>query len=145
MLKNGRGLHLDGKLTEDTKSFGAKSEYPYYVWQEDLVGTSILQRLQDSGAKRSYLQNRLNNIRESFVGKAKEAVIRAEATPNFSSRDFGSNQSALRPSPSSNAGISFNPVKEEVSFQGSHYGEAKTEVLNGVMHSKGLRLAEVSA
>jgi hypothetical protein len=128
---------------EDAKSFGAKSEYPYHDWQEDPVGTSILKRLQSSGAKRPYLQKRLNNLRESFVGIAREAVEKTGAEPRFSLRDFGPSQSALRPRPSSDAGISFNPVKEDaVSFQGSHYGKAKVEALNGAKYGQGLRGAE---
>jgi hypothetical protein len=128
---------------EDAKSFGAKSEYPYHDWQQDPAGDAILQRLQSGGAKRPYLQKRLNNLRESFVGSARAAVVRAEGTPRFSLRDFGPSQSALRPSPSSDAGISFNPVKEDaVSFHGSHYGKAKVEALNGAKYGQGLRGAE---
>jgi len=59
----------------------------------------------------------------------------------YSLRSF--DQSALRPSPSSDAGISFNPVKKDaVSFQGSHYGKAKVEALNGAKYGQGLRGAE---
>jgi hypothetical protein len=66
-----------------------------------------------------------------------------KGTPRFSLRTFESDQSALRPSPRSDAGISFNPVKEDaVSFQGSHYGKARTEVLNGAKYGQGLRGAE---
>jgi hypothetical protein len=128
---------------EDSKAFGAKSEYPYHDWQADTDGNAILERLQNSRGERPYLQKRLNNLRESFVGKARDAVVTAEGTPRFSLRDFGSDQSALRPSPSSDAGINFNPVKEDaVAYQGSHYGKARTEVLNGSMYGKGLRGAE---
>jgi hypothetical protein len=59
----------------------------------------------------------------------------------YSLRSF--DQSALRPSPSRDAGISFNPVKEDaVSFQGSHYGKVRTEVLSGAKYGQGLRGAE---
>ena len=128
---------------EDVKAFGAKSEYPYHDWQADTGGNAILERLQDSRGERPYLQKRLNNLRESFVGKARDAVVGAEATPRFSLRDFGSDQSALRPSPSSDAGINFNPIQEDaVAYQGSHYGKAKTEALNGSMYGSGLRGTE---
>jgi hypothetical protein len=128
---------------EDANAFGAKSEYPYHDWEADTDGNAIIKRLQNSRGQRSYLQEQLVNLRESFIGKAREAVIKTGEKPKFSLRNFGSDQSALRPSPSSDAGISFNPVKEDaVSFQGSHYGKAKTEVLNGAKYGQGLKGAE---
>lgn len=130
---------------EADQAFGAKSEYPYHDWQEDGAGNAIIKRLQNSRANRPNLQKSLNNIRESFISKARDAVEKTGAEAKFSLRYFPdeSSQSALRPSPSSNAGISFNPVKEDaVSFQGSHYGKAKTETLNGAKYGQGLRGAE---
>ena len=128
---------------EDAKAFGAKSEYPYHDWEADTDGNAIIKRLQSSRGQRSYLQEQLVNLRESFIGKAREAVIKTGEKPKFSLRNFGSDQSALRPSPSSNAGISFNPVKEDaVSFQGSHYGKARTDILNGAKYGQGLKGAE---
>ena len=52
-------------------------------------------------------------------------------------------KTAFRPKPSNETGVSFNPIKEDsVSFQGSHYGKAKTGVLNGAKYGQGLRGAE---
>jgi hypothetical protein len=130
---------------EANQAFGAKSEYPYHDWQEDGAGNAIIKRLQNSRANRPNLQKSLNDIRESFISKARDAVEKTGAEAKFSLRYFPdeSSQSALRPSPSSNAGISFNPVKEDaVSFQGSHYGKAKVEALNGAKYGQGLRGAE---
>lgn len=123
--------------------FGANTEYEFYDWSKPDTQKALASRIQGSVTRQPNIQKRLNDYRKSFVSIAREAVSKAGETPRFSLRNFGSDQSALRPSPRSDAGISFNPVKEDaVSLQGSHYGKARTEVLNGAKYGQGLRGAE---
>jgi hypothetical protein len=123
--------------------FGANTEYEFYDWSKPDTQKALASRIQGSVTRQPNIQKRLNDYRKSFVSIAREAVSKAGEKPRFSLRDFGSSQSALRPSLSSDAGISFNPVKEDaVSFQGSHYGKARTEVLNGAKYGQGLKGAE---
>ena len=125
---------------ENSYAFGAKSEYPYHDWQEDGAGNAIVERLQVSRADRPDLQERLNNLRESFVNTAREAVEKTGAKPRFSLRP---EQLALRPSDSGGSGISFNNRKEDaVSYAGSHYGKTKTNILSGGYYGTGLKGAE---
>jgi hypothetical protein len=125
---------------ESNFAFGAKSEYPYHDWQEDGAGNAIVERLQNSRADRPDLQQRLNDLRESFVGTAREAVEKTGAKPRFSLRP---EQLALRPSDSGGTGVSFNNRKEDaVSYAGSHYGKAKTNILSGGYSGTGLKGAE---
>jgi len=125
---------------ENSYAFGAKSEYPYHDWKEDGAGNAIVKRLQNSRADRPDLQQRLNDLRESFVGTAREAVEKSGAKPRFSLKP---EQLALRPSDSGGTGISFNDRKEDaVSYAGSHYGKTKTNILSGGYYGTGLRGAE---
>ena len=141
-----------GKVQEDvnkfvpieaSSAFGAKSEYPYHDWEQDAAGTTIVEWFQNSGAGRPNLQKSLDNLRESFIVTARDAVTKSGATPRFSLRGARPDQSALRPSDSGGRGISFNDRKEgSVSYSGSHYGKVKTDTLTAISYGSGLRGAE---
>lgn len=128
---------IDGKTL-----FGAKSEYPYHDWTADPNGISLIERIQTGRPERSDIQRGLNRIRESFVSTARDAVKRAGGTPRFSLRP---DQVAFRPSDSGGRGIAFNDVKPDAkTYIGSHYGNARVNILNGKRYGTGLKGAEAS-
>jgi len=68
----------------EVEQFGVQSEYPYHDWENDPSGAGLIFGIQGSAGGRPAIQQRLDNLRKSFVDSARESVRSAGITPKFS-------------------------------------------------------------
>jgi len=125
---------------EEVTGFGAESEYPYHDWKSDPVGTGIVQGIYSRGPQRPDLQGRLDNIRESFTERARDAVADTGRDPKFSLK---STEPVVRPSTEGD-GISLGERQPgAMTFDGVHYSNtADIPTLFGRRYGSGIRGAE---
>jgi len=118
--------------------FGAQSEYPYHDWSQDTSGAGLIEGLYAGRPQRPDLQNRLDGIRDFFVGQARQSVERSGVTPRFALRpDEFAGRSGI------GSGISIRELQPDAqSFDGVHYGNRRVNTLVGSRYGTGIKGAE---
>ena len=129
-------------LRYDTLVVG-KENYNDYIGTRDSAGNQKPRRIWFGGDIRQHVEaaaKRYSDAERAERGAVGGASDQQESRGKFSLRP---EQLALRPSDSGGRGISFNDRKEDaVSYAGSHYGKAKTNILSGGYSGTGLKGAE---
>jgi hypothetical protein len=119
---------------ESQEIFGAESEYPYHDWQAESSGQSLISGLYNSKRERLDIQQRLDDISESFKSRLRDVVRESGAVPRFSLRRYG----AVSGEP-----ISFNAKQPEAqTYVGVHYSNAERASLDGSKSGTGIKGAE---
>jgi hypothetical protein len=72
---------------ESSTAFGAESEYKYNDWENERTGKAIVERIQNSRADRPDISKGLDDLRNTFIKDAREAVKESGAIPRFSLQD----------------------------------------------------------